>query len=87
MPASLEHIDSQTPMGATLVADGATFRVWAPNASAVQVRGAFNGFADTDCARRHEDAERPRVETGSLCTGAEQRRLKLCDPAAGFSLA
>lgn len=48
MPASLEHIDSQTPMGATLVADGATFRVWAPNASAVQVRGAFNGFADTE---------------------------------------
>lgn len=32
-------------MGATLVADGATFRVWAPNATSVHVRGSFNGFA------------------------------------------
>jgi 1,4-alpha-glucan branching enzyme len=32
-------------MGANLVADGATFRVWAPSASAVHVRGSFNGFA------------------------------------------
>jgi 1,4-alpha-glucan branching enzyme len=44
MPASLEHITANTPMGANLVADGATFRVWAPNASAVHVRGSFNGF-------------------------------------------
>jgi 1,4-alpha-glucan branching enzyme len=32
-------------MGATLVAGGATFRVWAPNAMSVHVRGSFNGFA------------------------------------------
>lgn len=31
-------------MGANLVADGATFRVWAPNARSVHVRGSFNGF-------------------------------------------
>lgn len=37
MPASQLHIDSNTPMGATLVADGATFRVWAPAARAVYV--------------------------------------------------
>ena len=30
MAASLSHIHSGTPMGANLVADGATFRVWAP---------------------------------------------------------
>jgi 1,4-alpha-glucan branching enzyme len=43
MPASLDHIDAATPMGATLVADGATFRAWAPRARAVHVLGDFNG--------------------------------------------
>jgi 1,4-alpha-glucan branching enzyme len=42
VPASLDHIHAGTPMGATLVADGATFRVWAPNARAVHVLGDFN---------------------------------------------
>jgi len=37
MPASQEHLTPDTPLGATLVADGATFRCWAPNASAVYV--------------------------------------------------
>lgn len=32
MPASQQHINSSTPMGATLVEGGATFRVWAPKA-------------------------------------------------------
>lgn len=32
-PVSQEYISAQTPMGATLVADGASFRVWAPNAA------------------------------------------------------
>src|SRR5262245_41793654 len=50
MAASLQHISSSTPMGATLVDDGATFRVWAPNASALHVRGTFNGFAIQDTA-------------------------------------
>lgn len=43
MPAALDHIDARTPMGANLVADGATFRVWAPNARALYVVGDFNG--------------------------------------------
>jgi 1,4-alpha-glucan branching enzyme len=50
MPASLEHITPSTPMGATLTASGATFRVWAPNASAVHVRGSFNGFSIDEAA-------------------------------------
>jgi 1,4-alpha-glucan branching enzyme len=42
MPASLDHVDGGTPMGATLIADGATFRVWAPHARTVHVLGDFN---------------------------------------------
>ncbi|MDR1990144.1 MAG: alpha amylase C-terminal domain-containing protein [Acidobacteriaceae bacterium] len=44
MAASLRHIDANTPMGATLVDGGATFRVWAPHATAVHVVGSFNKF-------------------------------------------
>ena len=45
MPASLDHINDSTPMGANLVADGATFRVWAPHARAVYAIGEFNSRA------------------------------------------
>lgn len=38
-------------MGATIANGGATFRVWAPNATSVYVRGSFNGFAIQDSAR------------------------------------
>ena len=55
MPASLDHIHPGTPMGANLVADGATFRVWAPNARAVHV------------ARR---LQRPRSATTRACSRA-----------------
>ena len=37
MPASQAHLTSNTPLGATLVGEGATFRCWAPHASAVYV--------------------------------------------------
>ncbi|MFL6130018.1 MAG: alpha amylase C-terminal domain-containing protein [Mycobacteriales bacterium] len=37
MPASQDHVTASTPMGATLVGDGATFRVWAPGADRVAV--------------------------------------------------
>ena len=46
MPASLEHIHPGTPMGATLVADGATFRVWAPHARAVYASATSTTAAD-----------------------------------------
>jgi len=48
MPASLQNISANTPMGATLVNGGATFRTWAPHATAVSVRGDFNNFSDRD---------------------------------------
>lgn len=40
---SQQHISPQTPAGATLGGDGATFRVWAPQASAVYLHGIFRG--------------------------------------------
>ena len=40
---SQQHISPQTPTGATLRGDGATFRVCAPQASAVYLHGSFGG--------------------------------------------
>jgi 1,4-alpha-glucan branching enzyme len=50
MPASQLNINANTPMGATLVDGGATFRTWAPNASAVDVLLEFNNFTVRDDA-------------------------------------
>jgi 1,4-alpha-glucan branching enzyme len=50
MPAALTHIDHDTPMGANLIADGATFRVWAPNAKSVHVIGEFNNRQRNDAS-------------------------------------
>jgi len=47
MSASLENIRPDTPMGANLVDGGATFRTWAPHATAVHVVGDFNDFTPT----------------------------------------
>jgi 1,4-alpha-glucan branching enzyme len=44
---SQQNISPQTPMGATLVPGGATFRVWAPRATAVYVTGNFAGDSGT----------------------------------------
>lgn len=48
MPTSLDHTHPDTPMGANLIADGATFRAWAPNAQAVYVIGEFNNRVRND---------------------------------------
>ena len=48
MAASLEHIGPDTPMGANLIADGATFRAWAPHARSVHVFGDFNNRQRND---------------------------------------
>ncbi len=45
---SQDNVDPTTPMGATLVAAGATFRVWAPRAVEVYVNGTFGGVAQWD---------------------------------------
>src|SRR5262245_23120493 len=58
MPASLDHIHPGTPMGANLIADGATFRVWAPHARSVYVVGEFNNH------QRHDTGLLTRDESG-----------------------
>ncbi|HSN05328.1 MAG TPA: alpha-amylase family glycosyl hydrolase [Nitrospira sp.] len=50
MPASLDHIHPGTPMGANLVAGGATFRCWAPQAKAVYAIGDFNQRVRNDAS-------------------------------------
>ncbi|BCA52932.1 1,4-alpha-glucan branching enzyme [Nitrospira sp. KM1] len=55
MPASLERISSETPMGAHLLANGATFRVWAPHARAVYVVGDFNNGVRSDAGLLNRD--------------------------------
>jgi len=42
---SQANITPQTPMGANLINGGATFRAWAPRATAVYVNGTFGGVA------------------------------------------
>ena len=56
MPASLDHTHPDTPMGANLVANGAAFRAWAPNARAVYVIGEFNNRARTEAGLLTRDA-------------------------------
>jgi 1,4-alpha-glucan branching enzyme len=40
------NINSNTPMGATLVPGGATFKVWGPLATAVYLNGTFGGVSN-----------------------------------------
>src|SRR5512135_1229167 len=57
MPAPLDHVDRATPMGATLLAEGATFRVWAPQARAVHVIGDFNAWTRSEDSLLTRDDE------------------------------
>jgi 1,4-alpha-glucan branching enzyme len=38
-----QNITGNTPLGATVISNGASFRVWAPRATAVYLKGTFDG--------------------------------------------
>ena len=46
MPLSQANVTANTPMGATLVPGGATFKAWAPGAIAVYLKGTFGDVTD-----------------------------------------
>ena len=57
MPASQQHITAFTPMGGNLVPGGATFRLWAPRATEVYVRGDFNGWVKDESSQLVENGD------------------------------
>jgi 1,4-alpha-glucan branching enzyme len=48
---TLDNINEQTPMGANLIGDGATFRVWGGAASEVHILGSFIGWKPSNKTR------------------------------------
>jgi 1,4-alpha-glucan branching enzyme len=60
VPASQEHIDDSTPLGATLWPDGTTFRCWAPSALDVYLVLGHVAAVDGD------DAETVKLESQRL---------------------
>jgi 1,4-alpha-glucan branching enzyme len=71
MPASLKHIHPDTPMGANLIADGATFRCWAPHAKFVHVLGDFNSRVRNDASLLTRD---PQGHWRGFIPGAKDRQ-------------
>jgi 1,4-alpha-glucan branching enzyme len=64
MPASQLHIDGQTPLGATLVEGGATFRCWAPHA-----RQVFVAFPPAVRSDAFDDAQLLVVDEHGVWSG------------------
>lgn len=59
MPAPQEHVSEATPLGARLVADGATFRVWPPGPDKSTWRSALRGA-------RRDGPLYPRIKVASV---------------------
>lgn len=80
----------QKGMGAIVHSDGVAFRVWAPNAQSVFVKGDFNNWSDNATALSHEengywyadvDSARPGHEYKFVLINGEQK-LERIDPYA-----
>src|SRR5687768_13123792 len=56
MPASQQQITSSTPMGATPMPGGATFRIWAPAAVRVHLASQHSGWQPADANLLVKDA-------------------------------
>lgn len=87
MPASQDHITTSTPMGAKLIPDGVTFRVWAPGALHVYV--ALDGVADYQPKPDDELVKDPATGhwTGffpNVVDGARYRFLVVGSGGSGF---
>lgn len=87
MPASQDHITTSTPMGAKLIPDGVTFRVWAPGALHVYV--ALDGVADYQPKPDDELVKDPATGhwTGffpNVVDGARYRFLVVGPGGSGF---
>ena len=52
MPADQTRVGPNTPMGATPITGGCTFRAWAPRAANIYVAGSFNAWRTEDEAFR-----------------------------------
>ena len=64
MAASQQHVSTMTPLGATPIADGTTFRVWAPSAEAVYVALHGPGHPSPQAWAPGEDALLTRQDGG-----------------------
>ena len=80
MPASLDHISPDTPMGANLIADGATFRVWAPNA---QCRARPRRFQRPGEGRRQPAHARTPTATGAASSRGRRTGTATCSTSIG----
>ena len=65
-------------MGAVLHADGTTFRVWAPHAIAVFVKGDFNGWDDNACPMALEVNGVWAVDVAQVRAGAKYKFRLVC---------
>ena len=80
----------QKGMGAIVHKAGVAFRVWAPNAGSVFVKGEFNGWSDTATPLVHEENGYWYVDMESAKPGQEykfvlingDRKLERVDPYA-----
>ena len=81
---SQANISANTPMGANLIGGGATFRAWAPRATAVYVNGTFGGTpmtGQTDDLLMAKDAN--GYWTGFIPNAAGRRPLPFLGRGAG----